>query len=108
MAEVRLSAVRIGFPYTVEIDFPSGFLAAGESVRTKFRRFVTDTSPVVPTDERVGDAVTLELSEVQTADMIPGTYIAEMEVYETAAPEIKGVLLTNNRYILDCDHSPAE
>lgn len=108
MAEVRLSAIRIGFPYTVEIDFPAGFLAAGEGVRTKFRRFLGDPSPVVPTDDRAGDSVTWELTEAQTSAMEPGTYIAEAEVYETATPLVRGVPLTNNRYIADCDHGPEE
>lgn len=108
MAEVRLSAVRIGFPYTVEIDFPAGFLAAEESVRTRFRRFTGDTVFVEPTDARVGDTVTWELVEAQTATMEPGTWIAEAEVYDTTAPELKGIPLTNNRYILDCAHSPSE
>lgn len=108
MAEVPLSAIRIGFGYAVEIDFPPGFLAAGESVRTKFRRFIGDAAPVVPTDARVADTVTWELTEAQTAGMTPGTYIAEAEVYDTANPTLKGTILTNNRYIADCDHSPAE
>lgn len=108
MAEVRLSAIRIGFPYTVQIDFPSGFLAAGENVRTKFRRYVGDPSPVVPAATRAGDSVTWELTEVQTSAMTPGTYIAEAEVYDEAAPATKGVPLTNNRYIADCDHGPEE
>lgn len=108
MAEVRLSAIRIGFPYTVEIDFPAGFLAAGESVRTKFRRFLGDPAPIVPADDRVGDVVTWELTEVQTVAMTPGTYIAEAEVYEEAMPATRGVPLTNNRYIADCDYGPEE
>ena len=62
----------------------------------------------MPTDDRVSDAVTWELTEAQTADMTPGTYIAEAEVYETATPEARGVPLTNNRYIADCDHGPEE
>lgn len=108
MAEVRLSAIRIGFPYTVEIDFPAGFLAAGEGVRTKLRRYAGDPSPIVPADDTVGNVVTWELTEAQTAAMLPGTYIAEAEVYETATPASKGIPLTSNRYLIDCDHSPAE
>jgi hypothetical protein len=108
MAEVRLSAIRIGFPYTVEIDFPAGFLQAGESVRTKFRKYAGDPNPVVATDDRVGDAVTWELTEAQTAAMESSTYVCEAEVYDTAAPELKGTILTNNRYIADCYESPSE
>ena len=108
MAEVHLSAIRIGFPYTVEIDFPTGFHAEGEGVRTKFRRYVGDPDPIVPEDTRDGDVVTWELAESQTATMLPGTYIAEAEVYETATPEFRGVPLTNNRYIAECDYAPEE
>lgn len=108
MAEVRLSDIRIGFPYTVELDFPAGFLQAGEGVRTKFRRYVGDLNPVVPVDTRTGDTVTWELSEAQTGGMLPGSYIAEAEIYQTAFPADPGIPLTTNRYIADCDHSPAE
>lgn len=108
MAEVRLSAIRIGFDYTVQIDFPTGFLAAGEGVRTKFRHFVGDAAAFAPVDSRLGDSVTWELTAAQTAGMTPGTYIAEAEIYDTATPLVKGIPLTTNRYIADCDHSPAE
>jgi hypothetical protein len=107
MAEVRLSDIRIGFPYTVQIDFPAGFLEADEGVRTKFRHY-EDAEPILPADDRVGDSVTWELTEAQTALMVPGTYTAEAEVYDITVPELKGTILTNNRYRADCDHSPAE
>lgn len=108
MAEVRLSDVRIGFPYTVEITFPAGFLAAEESVRMKFRRYVGDPDPVVLDDTRAGDSITLELTEAQTADMVPCSYIGEAIVYTPAAPLDPGIPLTNNRYIANCDYSPSE
>lgn len=106
MAEVRLVPARIGFPYVVELDFPTGFLATGESVRGRLVRFIGDPIVVVFADDRVGDVVTWELTETQTALLKPGSYVAEAEVYETASPANKGVPLTSNRYILDCDYVP--
>lgn len=108
MAEVRLSAIRIGFPYAVDVNFPAGFLLAGESVRTKFRRHLEDPAPVVAVAARNGDTVTWTLTKEQTADMAPGSYIAEAEIFTTATPLVKGQPLTTNRYIADCDYSPAE
>lgn len=106
MAEVRLTALRIGFPYVAELDFPSGFLAAGESVRGTLTRFHGDPTAVLFASDRVGDVVTWELTEAQTAGLVPGSYVVEAEVFETATPLIKGVPLTSNRYILDCDYVP--
>jgi hypothetical protein len=107
MPDTKLPPIRIGFGYTVEIDYPAGFLAAGEGVRTKLRRWVDDTA-FVPTDTRNVDTVLWELTEEQTADMPVGEYYAEAEIYDTANPAATGVLLTDNRYVFLCDHSPSE
>lgn len=106
--DVTLPPIRIGFEYSVEVDFPAGFLQAGEGVRTKLRRYVGDTEVAIPTDSRDGDIVTWELSEMQTGDMPPGQYQAEAEIYDTANPGMSGTILTDNRYIIDCNRSPSE
>jgi hypothetical protein len=103
-----LPPIRIGHPYSVEIDYPGGFLVAGESVRTKLRRYIGDTSPVVPTDSRAGDTVTWELSAAQTAALEPAQFYAEAEIYVEASPADPGTFLTDNRYIIRCTHSPSE
>src|SRR4051794_15766642 len=99
MADIPLASIRIGYSYSVEIDFPAGFLQVDESVRTRFRRYVGDPLVVTPTDSRTGDNVTWELTEAQTADMAPGTYYAESELYDTTDPGTKGEILTDNRYV---------
>lgn len=108
MAEVRLSDIRIGFDYSVEIDFPAGFLAPEESIRMKLRRHVDDQAPFEMADDRVGDTITLSLDAAQTSQMIPCTYIGEAVVYQPATPADAGIPLTNNRYVADCDKSPSE
>lgn len=103
MAEVRLSDVRIGFAYSVDITFPAGFLDVGDGVRMSLRRWAGEAVPVVMADVRTGDTVNLSLTPEQTSTMKPGTYIGEAVVYNGADETV----LTNNRYLLDCDYSPS-
>ena|SRR5690348_1941194 len=111
MPDVPLPPIRPGYGWSVEIDYPAGFLQAGEGVRTKLRRYVGDPDPVVPGDSRDADPatkITWELTEAETANLPAGTYYAEAEIYTVATPADKGQFLTDNRYVIRCQDSVSE
>ena len=109
MAEVRLGAVRIGFPYSIEVQVPVGFLEASQSLRMKLRRYAGDPAPIELTSEKLdGQSVQLSLTAAQTVDMLPGTYVGEAIVYDTLDAGVPEIPLTNNRYLAECDYSPSE
>lgn len=108
MPEVRLSDIRVGYSWTGEVTYPTGFLAAGESVKLSLKRHVEAPVVFLCNDERVGDVVTWSLSGGLTGNMTPGTYIGEAVVYKPLDASYEPIPLTTNRYILEADDSPAE
>lgn len=111
MADIPLPPIRPGYGWSVQINYPAGFLQLGEGVRTKLRRYVGDPDPVIPDDSRNADPatqITWDLTEADTVDLLPGTYYAEAEIYTVADPTSKGQFLTDNRYVIRCDHSVSE
>lgn len=105
MADIPLAPIRIGYPYSVQLDFPAGFLQAGEGVRTRLRRFVGDL-PIEVVDERDGDSIIWSIED--TSAIPAGQYLAEGEIYDTADPATAGTMLTDNRYTINAQHSVSE
>lgn len=105
MAEVRLANLRIGFDYAADLNFPAGFLAPGESVRGKLRRFPGGPLIAAFLDERFADTVTWSLLAATTAAIKPGTYISEGIIYDGAGNQTP---LADNVFLIDADYSPSE
>lgn len=108
MAIERLPPIRIGFDYSIGLEFPAGFLAAGESVRANLRRFAGGPIEAQFTPDRVGDVVTLSLLTAQTDLLEPGEFLLEPIVFKTASPGVSETPLTENQYIITADYSPSE
>lgn len=104
----RLPPIRIGFDYSIGLGFPAGFLAAGESVRGKLRKFAGGPEVAQFTSSRLGDEVTLSLLTAQTAAMKPGEHLLEPIIYKIADPGDGEIPLTDNLFIISADYSPSE
>jgi hypothetical protein len=108
MAEVLLPPLRPGFAYVADLTFPAGFLAAGESIRAKLRRYQGQpTADATFTSTRVGDTISLELSAAQTASLEAGTYLTEAIIYQPAAPLVAEIPITDNLYRIEVSPSPS-
>lgn len=108
MAEVRLPNLRIGFPYGATVQFPTGFLAAGESCRAKLRKYPgQEPAPATFATARVGDDIELDLTALQTAALEPGTYLTELIIYVPDTPSIPEIPVADNTFRIEVDHSPS-
>ena len=108
MPEVRLAELRIGFDYSVDINFPPGFLQADEGVRGALRAFPGGPAVATFADSRAGDTITWSLTSADTLDISPAEYISEAIIYDTLNPGVGEIPLTDNVYILAANFSPSE
>lgn len=108
MTEKRLPEIRIGFAYGASVNFPAGFLQPGESCRAKLRRYGGQELPdAVFTTARVGDQITMDLTEAQTASLAPGTYLTEMVIYQPLNPAADEIVITDNTFRIEAAQSPS-
>jgi hypothetical protein len=108
MAEVRLTPIRPGFDWSVDIEYPSGFLAVDESVRMNLRPYADSAAEAVCSSQRIGDTVTLSLDAAQTALLQLGTLIGEAVIFKPTDPFYHEIPLTTNRFLVECEPSPSE
>jgi len=108
VTEIRLPDLRIGFNYAADLNFPPGFLQPVEDVRAKLRRYPGQpTADATFTNTRFGDKVTIELTAAQTAPLKPGTYFAEPVIYQPGTPAEGEIVLVDNQFRIEVNHSPS-
>ena len=108
MTEIRMPDLRIGFNYAADFNFPPGFLLPEENVRASLRRYPGQKVPsAVFKNTRVGDRVTIELTEAQTAPLEPGTYLTEAVIYYPATPGEGEIVLVDNQFRIEANYSPS-
>jgi len=78
--ETSLPPIRTGYAYSIEFNFASGFLGAGETVRAELRTSPGYALAATFDSDRNADTVTLSLTEEQTADLVLRTHYTDLVI----------------------------
>lgn len=88
-ANLADNPIAIGYAWACPLDFPAGFLQAGDEVRADFRSLPEAETAFVADAVRDGTRVTLALTAEQTATMKHGArYYADLILVTQADGEV--------------------